>query len=298
MKRRIFCFFLSLVMLLALVACGAAAEPEKAAAEEAAPVGVSFSDAYLQYASIYGALLDEVNRRIDAGNALLESAYPDSYYLNSNYLLLVYMPFSTLYAPLGSSLRDDSLADCEAVLRTNWSDAKLTPVSPGSVEATYTYIDKTSGTEVKRSGRCLWECDGTFGSFRVQAWLDDELVEFTEFVPQGGNVYFLCTMTDAALITYENGAVTALTHAHRISSPALGTFPGDMRLYSPDTMDVYPAGTVSAETLANDPDCEYVLTLEDNTMTYSGLLSQDILDTEGNKIGVSWQAADPIVLPG
>lgn len=43
-------------------------------------------------------------------------------------------------------------------------DAVLTMTAPGRFEAVYTYVDKTSGTEVQREGKCQWDCDGLTGA--------------------------------------------------------------------------------------------------------------------------------------
>ena len=171
-----------------------------------------------------------MQQRLDTHDAKLQAAYPDSYYMNSDYLLLVYVPFTTAYPSLGRELRADNLDAAQTSLRETFPDAVLTMTAPGRFEAVYTYVDKTSGTEVQREGKCQWDCDGLTGAIRVRAYIDGELTEFTEFVPLGGSRYLLYTATDKAIVEYIEGEITALWHAHRISEPAQGLFPGDMRL--------------------------------------------------------------------
>ena len=185
-------------------------EPTEAPTPEPTPAPICFEDSYLQYLAVYGALVGEVERRMETHNAVLRNQYPDSYYMNSNYLLQECVPFLPAYPALGSALRDDSLDISLQALRSYYPDAELTMTAPGVYEASYTYVDKTTGTEVNRSGRCCWECDGATGALRVRAWVDDELTEFTEFIPQGENQWLFYTMADKVLVTYVNGAVTAL----------------------------------------------------------------------------------------
>lgn len=298
MQRTLIAVLLCAALLLGLSACGRQAEePSPAPAETplALPDSGSYAEAYMQYLTVYGALLDEVQRRLDTHNGILKSQYPDSYYMNSNYLMLVYAPFNTAYPALGSGLTGEDTGSALALLRQTFPDAALSMTAPGRWEASYTYIDKTSGEEVNRQGRCVWECDGEQGSFRVRAYVDDALTEFTEFVPQGNDMYALYTMTDLALVRYAAGEITELTHVHRISDPPLETFAGDMRLYSLERQEFFPRGTLSRAALTTDGDAQYLLTLENGQMTYTGKIAQDIL-TNGSKSGVSWQDIDPIIL--
>lgn len=309
MHRHFTALLLCAVLLLSLTACGGSAPqatPAPAASATEAPAalasGRSYAEVYLKYLSVYGALLDEVERRTETHNAILERTYPDSYYMNSNYLMLVYVPFNTAYPALGSVLSDENVSAAQAALRTTFPDAKLTMTAPGRYEAEYTYNeyayrDGASQVVAEHKGRCEWECDGEAESFRVRAWIDDELVEFTEFVPQGSDKYLLYTMTDLALVEYADGTVKSLLHEHRINDPALGSFPGDVRAWSLDAFDPFPRGQISADELKAEDgsDLQYVLTLENDAMTYTGKIAQDVLDAEGNKTGVRWIAIDPIV---
>ena len=308
MKRKILSLILSLVLLLSLAACGSASDASGTAANDSASSsdgsseaaeGISYADAYAQYTAIYGALLNEVQSRVDTNNARLENDYPDSYYMNSNYLMLVYVPFTTAYPSLGRSLRADDLSEAEAELRETFSDAELTMTAVGRYEATYTYVDKTSGTEVLREGKCLWDCDGLTGAIRVRAYVDNELTEFTEFVPLDGGRYLLYTATDKAIVEYIEGEITAIWHAHRISQAPQGTFAGDLRLMSLDEQDFFPGegGSFSGtEWITDDADAEYVITLQNDEMVYTGKIAQDVLDKDGNLVGVTWQDIEPITL--
>ena len=215
MKRKIFSLILCCALLLSLSACGKAETPQPAAGAgtEAAPdsvrpaaaEGISYADAYTQYTAIYGALLSAVQQRLDTHDARLQAAYPDSYYMNSDYLLLVYVPFMTAYPSLGRELRAGDLDAAQTSLRETFPDAVLTSTAPGRYEAVYTYVDKTSGTEIQRDGRCQWDCDGLTGAIRVRAYIDGELTEFTEFVPLGDSRYLLYTATDKAIVEYIEG---------------------------------------------------------------------------------------------
>ena len=100
--------------------------------------------------------------------------------MNSDYLLLVYVPFTTAYPSLGRELRADNLDAAQTSLRETFPDAVLTMTAPGRFEAVYTYVDKTSGTEVQREGKCQWDCDGLTGAIRVRAYIDGELTEAEE----------------------------------------------------------------------------------------------------------------------
>ena len=332
MSKRFVCMFLTLILLLSLCACGSAETPASAApAEEKLPVAetpvpvhetpeateapaafeseLRYADAYALFAEVAEALAAEVNSRLDANNAALQAESPESYYMNSNYLMLAYAPFQTAYSELAAALTGADSTETEKTLTALFPDAVLTRTGEGSFEAVYTYPDK-SASEVReedgtvtinekiteRAGKCVWDCDDASGAIRVRAYLDGELCEFTEFVPQGEDSYLLYSLTDLALVKYADGHILSLTHAHRISEAPLGAFPGDMRLYSPDTQDFFPNGTASSSVIKEDADAQYVFTLENDTMTYFGKVPQDLLSAEGERIGVSWQSIDPIIL--
>ena len=309
MKRKILSLILCCALLLSLAACGKTETPQPTAsagtesvpesASPAAAEGISYADAYAQYTAIYGALLNAVQQRLDAHDARLQAEYPDSYYMNSDYLLLVYVPFTTAYPSLGRELRADSLDAAQTSLRETFSDAVLTMTAPGRYEAVYTYVDKTSGVEVQREGKCQWDCDGLTGAIRVRAYIDGELTEFTEFIPLGGSRYLLYTATDKAIVEYIEGEITALWHTHRISEPAQGLFPGDMRLMSLDEQDFFPGEGASfsgTEWITDDADAQYILTLQNGEMIYTGKISQDLVDADGNRTGIVWQDIAPITL--
>ena len=302
MQRKILLLLICSLLLLNLSGCGqtkpAETEPSAAPAE-ATPVpsgDFTYAEAYLQYLAVYSALRDAVESRVETHNAMLKSADPESYYMNSAYLMLVYAPFSTAYPGLGAAMGRDNQEAAQSVLRETFPDAVLSSPSENCWQAIYTYLDKTSGEEVPRQGKCLWECDRAVGSFRVRAWVDGELVEFTEFVPQGNDLYLLYTMSDKALVRYTSGEVPAFWHTHRISEPPLDAFPGDMRLCSLEDKDFYPAEPVSVSWITGDTDAQYVLTLENSVMTYTGRVAQDLLDRDGVRVGVQWMDIDPITL--
>ena len=310
MKRRILSFIVCAALLVSLAACGTAdaPQPSEAPGVTAAPngetvssasEGITYADAYAQYTAIYGALLSAVQQLLDAHDARLQTEYPDSYYMNSDYLLLVYVPFTTAYPSLGRELRANNLDAAQTALRDTFPDAVLTTTAPGRYEAVYTYVDKTSGVEVQREGKCQWDCDGLTGAIRVCAYIDGEMIEFTEFVPLGGSRYLLYTATDKAIVEYFEGVITAVWHAHRISEPAQGTFSGDMRLMSLAEQDFFPGegGSFSGtEWITDDADAQYVLTLQNGEMVYTGKIAQDIVDKDGNRTGIVWQNITPITL--
>ena len=302
MPRKVLSVLLCAVILLSLSGCSrenpAADTPAEAPpAAEATPAGnYTYAEAYMQYLAVCSALRDTVDSRVETHNAILESRDPDSYYMDPSYLMLVYAPFSTAYPGLGSALGRDNLEGAQNILRETFPDAALTAVGEDSWQAEYTYLDKTTGEEVARQGKCLWECARAVGSFRVQAWLDGELVEFTEFVPQGNDLYLLYTMTDKALVRFTAGEVPAFWHAHRISEPALDAFPGDMRLCSLEEKDFFPAESANVSWITGDSDAQYVLSLENSVMTYTGRVAQDMLDRDGVRMDIQWMDIDPITL--
>ena len=178
MPRKVLSVLLCAVILLSLSGCSrenpAADTPAEAPpAAEATPAGnYTYAEAYMQYLAVCSALRDTVDSRVETHNAILESRDPDSYYMDPSYLMLVYAPFSTAYPGLGSALGRDNLEGAQNILRETFPDAALTAVGEDSWQAEYTYLDKTTGEEVVRQGKCLWECDRAVGSFRVQAVLD------------------------------------------------------------------------------------------------------------------------------
>lgn len=320
MNRKLICILLVLSVLL-LAGCGSRASqaapaptevpavtaaPESAPAPTAAPTPaptaaptpepVSFSDAYLRYLAVFTAVSDEMERRIETHNSLLESRYPDSYYMNSSYLMQVYLPVRPVYPALGSALSDSNVDQVQESLRLTFPDAALSMTESGCYEATYIYKDKTSGEEIPRMGRCVWECDGASGAFRVRAWLDNDMEEFTEFIPLEDDWYLIYTTTDKILVEYADNSVDTLYFAHRISEPAQGDFPGDVRHCSLDDADFYPDGAAEKEWITADADARYILTLEDGETVFSCKVAQDILDARGEKINVLWQDIDPIQL--
>ena len=304
MPRKLTALILSAVLLFALAACGGSgapsAQPEPTAApEQNAPTPVpsyTYADVYTRYAAVRDALLAAVNERIGIHNDRLQADYPDGYYMNPNYLMLAYAPFSADSPRLGGMLADGNRDAAQTAIRATSPDAELTQPAAGRWEAVYTYVDKTSGEAVDRQGRCVWEYDSAAGSFKVCAYTDGELTEFTEFVPQGNDLYLLYTMTDKALVRYTGGEVTAIWHAHRISEPALGAFAGDVRPCSLEEKDFFPSGSAGVSWITADADAQFVLTLENGAMVYAGKIAQDVLDADGNRIGVSWLDIDPITL--
>ena len=301
MRRKVLLVLIGALLLLNLSGCAGAKapenEPEPTPAATEAPAGdYTYAEAYMLYLSVYSALRSTVESRIETHNGILKSRSPDSYYMDSDYLLLVYAPFSTVYPGLGSALGRDNLEAAQTALRVTFPDAVLSSPSEDCWQAFYTYTDKTSGEEVARQGKCVWECDRSLGSFRVCAYLDGALVEFTEFVPQGNDLYLLYTMTDKALVRFTDGEVPALWHAHRISEPPLDSFPGDLRLCSLEDRDFFPSESASVAWITGDTDAQYIFTLENSVLTYTGKISQDLTDRDGLRVGIQWMEIDPITL--
>ena len=309
MKRKVLCLFLCALLLTALVSCGAAkpaaAEP---APETAAPApvqtatpaapepGIAYREAYMTYLGIFTALSEEIDRRVEVHNGLIEAANPDTYYMNSSYLMQVLTPYRAAYPALGALLSDDSTGTAAEAMRAYYPDVQLTQTGPGCYEAAYTYVDKTSGAEVQRQGRCVWECDGAAGSFRVRAYVDDALVEFTEFVPQGGGRYLLYSGPDRILVDMDGDSVAGFAFARMINAAPLGAFAGDVRLNSLDDADFFPDGTAEEDWIVSEPDAEFILVLKDGEAVYTGKISQDVLSATGEKTGVNWLDIDPIEL--
>ena len=305
MQRKVLLLLICAAFLLLPAGCAGGQstvgeEPTAAPAEETpAPAGdYTYAEAYMRYLSVCSALRDTVDRRVETHNAILKSRDPDSYYMNSDYLMLVYVPFSTAYPALGSALGRDNRTAAENALRETCPDAALTQLDEDSWQAVYAYLDKTSGEEVPRQGKCVWECDRGTGAIRVRAWLDGEMTEFTEFVPQGNDMYLLYTMTDKALVRFTDGEVPAFWHAHRISEPPMDAFAGDMRLCSLEEKDFYPSASAGVSWITGDKDAQFVLTLENSVMTYTGKIGQDILNKDGERTSVQWLDIEPITLLG
>ena len=107
------------------------------------------------------------------------------------------------------------------------------------------------------------------------------------------------TATDKAIVEYIEGEITALWHAHRISEPAQGLFPGDMRLMSLAEQAFFPGEGASfsgTDWITGDADAQYVITLQNGEMVYTGKISQDLVDQDGNRTGIVWQDIAPITL--
>ena len=115
MPRKVLLLLMCALLLLNLAACGrsggSSGEPAATAEPEpTAPAGdFTYAEAYMQYLSVCSALRDTVESRLETHNAILKDRDPDSYYMNSDYLLLVYAPFSAAYPGLGSALGRDNL---------------------------------------------------------------------------------------------------------------------------------------------------------------------------------------------
>lgn len=318
--KRIVSLILCLLLLLSLCACQksesaptpteapapAATEVPAAPAEQpaatpesvAAPEGIgSYADAYLLYRSICTAMQDEVNLRLDAHNAALEEANPEGYFMDPGYLILVYMPFYTNGPTVGSALAEPRLDVAQELMRSYWPDAVLRQNDTNVFQADYTYSDLPENGGATHQCSCTWEFDPASGAFRVTGYTDGMVTEFTEFVPQGDDVYLLYTMDDKALVTYADGAVTGIYHARMINEPPLGEFVGDVRCNSLQNYDFYPAVTADKRWITEEADAQYILILRDDEMTYTGKLAQDVLSDDGSaKIGVTWTDAGTISL--
>ena len=125
--KRIISFILCVLLLASLCACQKA-EPTPAPTEApaataaptapaeqpgptqepiSAPAGIgSYADAYLLYRSICTAMQEEVGRRLDVHNAVLEKDNPEGFFMDPAYLILVYMPFHTSGPTVGSALAE------------------------------------------------------------------------------------------------------------------------------------------------------------------------------------------------
>ena len=72
-----------------------------------------------------------------------------------------------------------------------------------------------------------------------------------------------------------------------------------MRLMSLDEQDFFPgegAFFSGTEWITDDADAQYVLTLQNGEMIYTGKISQDLVDADGNRTGIVWQDIAPITL--
>lgn len=314
--KRIVSLILCLLLLVSLCACQkaepapaetpAATEAPAAPAEQpgptqepiAAPEGIgTYADAYLLYRSLCNALQEEVGRRLDVHNAALEKDNPEGFFMDPSYLILVYMPFYTSGPTVGSALAAPTVDLAQELMRSYWPDAVLQQSGENVYQADYTYTDLPENGGATHNCRCIWEFDPSAGSFRVTGYTDEVMTEFTEFIPQGNDTYLLYTMEDKALVTYIGGTVTELYHAHMINEPALGEFAGDVRTNSLMSYDFFPTVAADKRWITEEIDAQYIITLRDDDMTYTGKLAEDVLSDDGSaKVGVNWTDAGTIAL--
>lgn len=316
--KRICSLILCLLLLLSLTACSkeettpapaetAAPTPEAAATEipaatqppettpaEPAESG-SYADAYLRYRSIYTAVQDEVNRRLDRHNAALEEKNPTGFFMDSGYLMLVYTPFYASGPAVGSALAEPQLEAAEALMRSYWPDAVLSADGDNVWSATYSYADPPEMGGTVHQCLCTWEYDPATGSFRVIGYTDGTMTEFTEFIPQGDDVYLLYSMTDKALVTYVDGAITELHHAHMINEQPLGDFAGDVRLNALLDYDFFPGVVADKRWITEEPNAQYIITIQNDTMTYSGKYRTNVPAEDGTTT-LTWADAGTITL--
>ena len=146
MQRKVLLLLICAAFLLLPAGCAGGQstvgeEPTAAPAEETpAPAGdYTYAEAYMRYLSVCSALRDTVDRRVETHNAILKSRDPDSYYMNSDYLMLVYVPFSTAYPALGSALGRDNRTAAENALRERMENAYILrpPYLYGKYESLY-----------------------------------------------------------------------------------------------------------------------------------------------------------------
>lgn len=316
--KRIISFILCVLLLASLCACQKA-EPTPAPTESpaataaptapaeqpgptqepiSAPAGIgSYADAYLLYRSICTAMQEEVGRRLDVHNAVLEKDNPEGFFMDPAYLILVYMPFHTSGPTVGSALAEPQTDIAQQLMRAYWPDAVLQQSAETVYQADYTYTDLPENGGAMHSCRCIWEFDPAAGSFRVTGYTDGVMTEFTEFIPQGGDTYLLYTMDDKALVTYADGAVTELYHAHMIHEQPMGEFPGDIRTNSLMSYDFFPSVAADKRWITEEPNARYIITLRDGSMTYTGKLAEDVLSEDGSaKVGMNWTDAGTIDL--
>ena len=147
MRRKLICLLLSAVLVLGLCACGGSSAPS-GSGDAGLPGGKSYSEIYMQYLEVRTALLESVELRVGTNNAVLKEQFADSYYMNSNYLVLTYVPFSTVYPGLVSTLTDGDLTGAQTELRSAFPDAVLAEKAPGIYEASSSsqFLDSTTAT--------------------------------------------------------------------------------------------------------------------------------------------------------
>ena len=72
-----------------------------------------------------------------------------------------------------------------------------------------------------------------------------------------------------------------------------------MRLMSLAEQDFFPGEGASfsgTDWITGDADEQYVITLQNGEMVYTGKISQDLVDQDGNRTGIVWQDIAPITL--
>ena len=78
----------------------------------------------------------------------------------------------------------------------------------------------------------------------------------------------------------------------------MDAFTGDMRPCSLEEKDFYPSASAGVSWITGDKDAQYILTLENSVMTYTGKIGQDILNKDGERTSVQWLDIEPITLLG
>lgn len=100
-------------------------------------------------------------------------------------------------------------------------------------------------------------------------------------------------------MTFEDGVITQLYHAHMINEPPLGSFAGDVRLNSLEEDDFFPGKAADPQWITQDENAQYVITIQDGVMTYSGKIPQDIPGEDGqSRVGVTWVQGESFSLKG
>ena len=220
--------FLALVMILSVAACGDSVGDNSGAA---APSGNSqdsggsednggsgnnggsgasgdfgsCADVYNFYEKLTDKMSDTMEELIDAHN---EKEGVD-------YIILLYMPFSSLrYLDASSFDADTTASTMEAAYKALGNEDASVTQDGNLITITYTGKNYTTGDTYAFKEEIRYDTSGP--SLSVVNYHDGELSSFNVFQALGGDNYALSTEYERAIVTYRDGEIVAIDHAVNI----------------------------------------------------------------------------------
>ncbi len=173
--------------------------------------GNSYASAYSFYTEMTQELSTLVMDIVDNHNAKLEEENPDGYFYDpSYYLMLAYMPFSSLNMAFTATVDEttDSSAIEMAYSFLGFKDVKFIRTGKGEYTITSSY-ENSDGTVTSYEEYMKF----SDGSLSYNHFTNGEQTEYLEFVNLGNNRYAVQNESARALITYKNGEITSLVHS-------------------------------------------------------------------------------------